>query len=963
MATETQTMSSPRSAPVHKFSRYRSVRQAARKPQLPAAATQASANTQSEPIQRSMSRYRKQSFNTEPSRPAERTAIPTRILHSHSASLAALTGEPCPEEQALPGAYAQRSAAAGSHARSSPKHASSMRNNTASINTPPARHASPIEETTRPRELSWEAVRATEQSPHGPAHQTFREILAAENERIPRIKPQKAVEREAKLKKRHAFDAWDKRRQGMIDTERQEGHKTEDRRQEQTRRDMKQKQGKQQVVAGEGAPFAKNGSLDLRRGYSTRHKLGSPTGTEPFVIPGNDQIQQFSEKKNLLASLRPRKTIKTSRPTSDEPASNLEQPSDNMPGLWVSKPLAVPSVGIEPPQWVDAPVARPITQHDAPVLLPQYDAPVSAVNAGERHVLVKCNASTITLPVTPATTPKDLIDSALLAMSESILPSRSKLVESFTQLGLERPLRNYEHVRDVMNSWDNDAQNFLVIRPAIYDGHDGELEAKNVSRQQPGEASVYMYHSQRPGTWNKRWITLRPDGQVTITKRAGQETSNICHLTDFDIYVPTHRQQAKRIRPPRKICFAVKSQQKSNMFLDGANFVHFFATNDQTVAGNWYKAVQGWRSWYLVNILGEGQTLARSSTTNVSIRPITARPPNRTSTDASPTKPRSFQHLLDFDHDDNNVSTPTSVPQTTISAGIVHARKMSGRDRAPPPSAFPNKLVKDAESGPLPINHNRLASMVKDPAPDLTEASTFSPTGLLGRTYSQKQRAQRDREMNARRNNSMASVESPTGLTRKPSTKSVRYMPKPLVDLSPQYQEPPQHIKKGKAVKPEPGQQLVDAATGPDLPPGAILTPSATAWRRPQAQSPPREHFTQSRRQSIDTGRPKTSVDESRPRAPTDAYRSRLNDNKAFLDGGLLARAQSKRAQGGSGIGHGVMTGDRNAKSVPMVELQSTSQFVGGSLLGQVEAYTGDDGPVIDREKRHEEFVRVGEGV
>ncbi len=78
----------------------------------------------------------------------------------------------------------------------------------------------------------------------------------------------------------------------------------------------------------------------------------------------------------------------------------------------------------------------------------------------------------------------------------------------------------------------------------------------------------------------------------------------------------------------------------------------------------------------------------------------------------------------------------------------------------------------------------------------------------------------------------------------------------------------------------------------------------------------------------------------------------------------MLARTQSKRAQGGSWTGHGVKTGDRNAADKPMIELQFQSQFADGSLLRQVEAHTGGgDGPVIDREKRREESVRVGEGV
>jgi hypothetical protein len=514
-----------------------------------------------------------------------------------------------------------------------------------------------------------------------------------------------------------------------------------------------------------------------------------------------------------------------------------------------------------------------------------------------------------------------------------------------------------------MNSWDHDAQNTLTIQPIASNGKSDALEFGNAPKEQPGDISVYMYHSQRPGTWDKRWITLRPDGQVTIARRQGQPTSNICHLTDFDIYLPTERQQKKRIRPPKKMCFAVKSLQKSNMFLNGANFVHFFATNDPAIAGEWYKAVQGWRSWYLVNVLGEGQKSKRVSTTNGSIRPSTARSQRRASTDATLRQLGSFRPVVDFDHgglDDNHSGR---APRETKSADVFNARKMSSRDKAPPPSAFLNKLSKDAESGASTTNHHRSPSIKNGARPDEIEASTFTPNGLLGRTYSLRQKAQREREINGGRNNSMRSIDPPAGLSRRASTKSVRQMPKPLIDLTPQFQEPPQHARKGKAVIPEPGQQLVDAATGLDLPPTAIMIPSAKAWKRSQAQSPPLENSDRPGRQSMDTGRPLIWAEGGRARSCAAAGEPQLNDEGAFVQGGLLARTSSKRAQGGSGTGHGIRTGDRNAKGKPMIELQMRSQFADGSLLRQVEAHSGGDGPVIERGKRHEESIRMGEGV
>lgn len=895
MVTETQTISMPHSTPIQKFSRYQSVRQGTAKQETPPPATQALSNSQNESIQRSMSRYRKRSIKSDhissPSRP-QQTGRPARVPQAHLASLAALTGEPYPNDQELLISPPRKNAGSRPRKCSSPKDVLSPAKITTSPSTPPVRDLLPLVE-----------------------HQ----------------------------------------------------------RQEQAGQDMNQRQEGQRQSINENETAANKESPGLARGNSVRQKLDFSNRAKAAELRGADRIQRLAERKDLSGCRRAKETIMRSTPDPDIPTNKPVTASNILPAAWVdapvSRPLAQQSAQIGPAQWVDAPVSRPVPQNETPVLVPQYDAPVSAVNAGERHVRVNCNEDSINLPVMPTTTPEDLMDSASKAMSGSIDPTRSKLVESFTQLGLERPLRNYEHIRDVMNSWDHDTQNTFVILPAEKDEEFDLLDSTNAPKRQPGDTSFYMYHSQRPGTWEKRWITLRSDGQMTVSKRPGQETSNICHLTDFDIYVPTHRQQTRRIRPPKKVCFAVKSQQKSSMFLNGANFVHFFATNDKVVAREWYKAVQGWRSWYLVNVLGEGQKSKRASTNHDSVRSTTSRSQRRGSINATAYQLGSFQPLLDFDRVDLNFSDPNSSPRATKSAEAFHARKMSNRDKAPPPTAFPNNFSNDVESvspatpATPATYHHRTQSFVKGPTHDETEEATFAPTGLLGRTYSQKQKAQREREKNGGRSDSIKSIKPPTGLSYKPSMKSVRQMPKPLIDLTPQFQEPLQHAKKGRGVRAKRGQQLVEAATGLEIQPGAIITPSATAWRRPQAPLASPENIGRPRRLSMDAAKPSIPIDGGRRRPSMDAGRPQMRENEPFIDGGLLARTLSKHAQGGSGTGHGVRTGNRNATGKPMIDLQMTSRFADGSLLKQVEAQTGSDRPIIDREKRPEENVRIGDGV
>ena len=352
-----------------------------------------------------------------------------------------------------------------------------------------------------------------------------------------------------------------------------------------------------------------------------------------------------------------------------------------------------------------------------------FDAPISAVNAGDRRVEVKYNQATITLPVTPSTTVKDLLNSASIVMSENVDPKTAVLVEAFSYLGLERPLRRYERIRDVMNSWDTDSQHHLAIMAESECSAPG-LELSDAPRDSPLETHVQMHHSSGPGKWDKRWLTLREDGQVTVSKyENGKESTNICHLSDFDLYTPTAKQK-KKLRTPKKICFAVKSQQKAAMFLEGQNFAHFFCSNQKEVADRWYKALHSWRSWYLVNVLGEGQRKPpepRMFSIDIERRPTTAR-----SQDTVPYQLGSFKPLLDLgDLNFGSREEPRDDEHGRRRSLDIHSTspKRVLRNQGAPPSAFPKRLIVD------PAEHD---------SRDDEENQPFTGTGLLARTASRR---------------------------------------------------------------------------------------------------------------------------------------------------------------------------------------------------------------------------------
>ena len=329
-------------------------------------------------------------------------------------------------------------------------------------------------------------------------------------------------------------------------------------------------------------------------------------------------------------------------------------------------------------------------------------------------------------PVDLDTTAADLLQSAANCFSEQVDPKTFVVVESFGKVGIQRPLRRFEHIRDIMNSWDDDVQNSLIVMPAIDTGADPAL--LHVSRALPPKQenqNFSLFYSQKVGKWDRRFITLRPDGQIVAKKSfngSERDAVNVCHLSDFDIYTPTIRQVSKKLRPPKTLCFAVKSQQKSSMFESAIDFVHFFSTSDKQLAIDFYMAVQGWRSWYLVDAKGDGAKRTTNESTSLARGQSTKQTAH--ARNASNMTSDSRHHIGAFKPliaELPAFDTEAPMPQQ----GSLPTRRASTQRSASKPQA-------SAESGPL-INHAQTRA-------SLDSARTpFVPTSLLGRTYSQRQ--------------------------------------------------------------------------------------------------------------------------------------------------------------------------------------------------------------------------------
>ncbi|KAI1117366.1 hypothetical protein F5Y14DRAFT_381065 [Nemania sp. NC0429] len=364
-------------------------------------------------------------------------------------------------------------------------------------------------------------------------------------------------------------------------------------------------------------------------------------------------------------------------------------------------------------------------------IVPQKDAPASAVNAGDRNVKVLCRHYTLSLPVTPETTTIDIIaDTSRIMAWELKMKSEECLVtELHSILGLERRLRRYEYIRDVMNSWDTDTQNHLTVSMRDPNDNHQDLDVSAVvdSKNAPSGCRVYIYHSNRPGKWNKRWIALLESGQIISAKKpdakaSDKDTASLCHLSDYDIYTPTESQMRKHIKPPKRFCFAIKSQHKTTMFLNTENYVQYFSTDDPQAAREFKQKVHDWRSWYLVDRRPEIRTkqpgsAARTEEISLPQSPPTKHVPKkagsmasadghrlRVSVDESPYAIGQFEPLLDMKRFDKRLSQfgidfipPATDPPTGQATDLNVRRRLSKREK--PNHRPPQSSTQDSSEG------------------------------------------------------------------------------------------------------------------------------------------------------------------------------------------------------------------------------------------------------------------------
>ncbi|KAI0599155.1 hypothetical protein F4775DRAFT_600283 [Biscogniauxia sp. FL1348] len=544
-------------------------------------------------------------------------------------------------------------------------------------------------------------------------------------------------------------------------------------------------------------------------------------------------------------------------------------------------------------------------------IVPQTDAPNSAINAGDRNVTVRCRHHTFSLEVTPETTTVDILFQTAQRMTHDpeISPASCVVIEVYAALGLERRLRRYERIRDVMNSWDRDAQNQLVIAVTESAEEDHDLDVSGIpSGEAPQGIQLYMYHSNRPGKWNKRWITLLENGQILCSKKpnartSDKDTANLCRLSDYDIYTPTDSQMRRHLKPPKRYAFAVRSQQKTTVFMNTENYVHYFSTEDPKVAAQFKEKVQAWRSWYLLDRRPEARrtqkvSVPKTDETVPQTTPVKPTPKRsatvdghkfRASVDESPYPIGQFEPLIDmkrFDKPLSQFGAPAVADTSTM-----------------PKASTTSHSGRPSREGKPNLNLNmKLIDTIKS-----ANEEAFTGGGLLGEGYEERKQAQAEADRTGGRSRDAAFTDGPSLLNKQSAPASPVQKP-----------ESPSWFPS--AIEHSAKQRSTSSSSRPNTSAGVIPTRRSSLSSRPPPPPLPLSLIN-----SNSSTRPATQHGSSHPHPlasqPISAHANRRGDRppKPLVD--ITPTFQEPPQWSREGKGHGVKAPEGMAHLVDLISV------------------------------------------
>ncbi|GAA5889986.1 hypothetical protein JCM5296_003670 [Sporobolomyces johnsonii] len=310
-------------------------------------------------------------------------------------------------------------------------------------------------------------------------------------------------------------------------------------------------------------------------------------------------------------------------PTTDAPPRPSVRPpplpSSSSPSASANAPAALsrrPSAAAEPSPTLPSLNRRPSLhpdvahlQHSSSGVQRQVSNSSTKSNASQLHrqpTTSRARAATVSLPTTEyrvfvgdGSSPIKVNVSERTLAGEVVAYAKGKgmlkvgsesegawaLWEVWRGMGVERPIREYEFVNDVVKSFDGDSSIFVLKRTAMWPILSSSARLHPAV---PRHGAVQL--EVKKGKWSKRFLELK-DGALSYSKsEKGKDATVLCQLSNFDVFFVAP-EAADRLKAPKPFVFALKSRLTRAHFEEANEYCHFVSVKTAEEMLNWIKTI------------------------------------------------------------------------------------------------------------------------------------------------------------------------------------------------------------------------------------------------------------------------------------------------------------------------------------------------------------------------------------
>lgn len=198
------------------------------------------------------------------------------------------------------------------------------------------------------------------------------------------------------------------------------------------------------------------------------------------------------------------------------------------------------------------------------------------IDDAKNHKVVQLNSLLTTAMVVQYLKKKGLLDNS----------DDWTLFEIANSHGVERPLREWEIVLDIVSVWDPEAGNALLVKKYSYHY---TLTSESVLHRKIPPMHGWLSIEYKKGKWQKRYCYVK-DNAIHHAKdnNKGSSTSLLCHLATYDVYT-----MLPPLKPsPTPYVFAIRAQERASIFEREGDYMRCLAVEDQDEMKNWVLSIR-----------------------------------------------------------------------------------------------------------------------------------------------------------------------------------------------------------------------------------------------------------------------------------------------------------------------------------------------------------------------------------